>query len=259
MLFSVMSWSCTDTSTQSPALTASNAPSPTATGRPSPSPTPTLPPSPTPSPTPTPLPELAPGDAVVVGGTVRTRSKPSSASEQVGTLEDLERVTVVEKVQGENWLVGSQTWLASLPSWASAWFRLEDGSYVYGPFVFILDEGEVSPLASATEGSEKWIDVDLSEQIARAMVGEEAVFTAAISSGAPPFETPTGTLAIEPDGRIAVERMTATQAGYESDQARYDVERVLFTQYSIVQAMPSISITGVRTPCLVIAGRVTDA
>ena len=28
-----------------------------------------------------------------------------------------------------------------------------------------------------------------------------------------------------------MERMTATQAGYESDQARYDVERVLFTQY----------------------------
>ena len=33
------------------------------------------------------------------------------------------------------------------------------------------------------------------------------------------------------DGRLAVERMTASQAGYAPQQARYDVERVLFTQY----------------------------
>jgi lipoprotein-anchoring transpeptidase ErfK/SrfK len=40
-----------------------------------------------------------------------------------------------------------------------------------------------------------------------------------------------GSMAIEPDGRIAVVRMTASQAGYDEQQATYDVERVLFTQY----------------------------
>jgi hypothetical protein len=52
-----------------------------------------------------------------------------------------------------------------------------------------------------------------------------------MSSGQAPFKTPVGNFAVEPDGRIAVERMTATQAGYDPAQAQYDVERVLFTQY----------------------------
>jgi lipoprotein-anchoring transpeptidase ErfK/SrfK len=57
------------------------------------------------------------------------------------------------------------------------------------------------------------------------------VFTAPISSGEAAFPTPQGSFAIEPDGRIAVERMTASQAGYDPGQAQYNVERVLFTQY----------------------------
>src|SRR5690606_26902096 len=176
-------------------------------------------------------PELLPGDAIIVGGVVRTRVEPSTQSEQAGSLADLERVTIVERVQGENWLLGSQTWLSSTPPWASEWFKLDNGTYVYGPFVFILGEGEVSPLAPVPEGVEKWIDVDISEQVARAMVGDQAVFTAPISSGEPRFPTPMGSMRIEPDGRIAVVRMTASQAGYDPSQATYDVERVLFTQY----------------------------
>jgi lipoprotein-anchoring transpeptidase ErfK/SrfK len=197
-----------------------------------PSPTPTLaPPTPTPAPEPTATPALAAGEAIVIGGVVRTRSEPSSRSSQVGSLSDLERVDIAARVAGENWLVGSQTWVSSVPAWATEWFQLADGSYVYGAFVFILGEGEVSPLAAVPDGVEKWIDVDVTQQVARAMVGDEAVFTAPISSGAAPFETPLGSFAVEPDGRIAVERMTASQAGYDPSQARYDVERVLFTQY----------------------------
>ena len=185
----------------------------------------------TPPPTATPLPELSAGDAVIVGGVVRTRAEPSTQSQQAGSLADLDKVTIVNRVQGENWLLGTQTWLSGTPSWATEWFQLEDGAYVYGPFVFILAEGETSPLTPVAEGVEKWIDVDVSEQRARAMVGDEAVFTAPISSGESRFPTPMGSVAIEPDGRIAVERMTASQAGYDQQQATYDVERVLFTQY----------------------------
>ena len=188
-------------------------------------------PTPVSSPAPTPTPQLNAGEAMIVGGLVRTRTEPSSQSKQAGTLEDLQRVKIVRRVAGENWLVGDQTWLSASPDWASEWFELEDGSYVFGAFVFILAEGEISPTAPAPEGEERWIDIDLSEQVARAMVGDRVVFEAPITSGQAPFETPKGSLAIEPDGRIAVEKMTASQAGYAEEVAQYDVERVLFTQY----------------------------
>jgi lipoprotein-anchoring transpeptidase ErfK/SrfK len=162
---------------------------------------------------------------------VRTRADPSTTAENLGTIRDLAKVSITAAVRGENWLVGSQTWVSSVPDWSSEWYQLGDGSFVYGPFVFVLAEGEISPLTPAPQGQEKWIDVNLSEQRARAMVGGEAVFVAPISSGAPPFGTPIGSFAVQRDGRIAVERMTAAQAGYQAGQAQYDVERVLFTQY----------------------------
>lgn len=204
-----------------------------------PTPTPTTPPTstplpptatPAPTPLPSPRPELGPGVSTVVGGVVRTRADPSTTRPPVGVLQDGEQVQVVARVQGENWLVGRQTWVASVPAWASEWLQLDDGTYVYGAFVFTLLPEETSPLLDPG-AEEKWIDIDLSEQTVRAMVGERAVHVAPATTGAPGFETPRGTHYIEPDGRIAVERMTASQAGYEPSQARYDVERVLFTQY----------------------------
>jgi lipoprotein-anchoring transpeptidase ErfK/SrfK len=162
---------------------------------------------------------------------VRTRVEPSTQAEQAGSIADLTTVTLGQRVEGENWLLGTQTWLTSTPSWAAEWFQLNDGSYVYGPFVFVLADGETSPLAPVPEGVEKWIDVNLTTQTARAMVGDEARFTAAVSSGDPQFPTPQGSFIVQPDGRVAVVRMTASQAGFDASQATYDVERVLFTQY----------------------------
>jgi len=204
-------------------------PTPTPTLVPTDIPTP-LPPTPTPEPTPTSVPQLQVGDAIIVGGEVRTRPEPSTRNIALGALPDQEPVAVVAVVQGENWLVGEQTWVSASPPWASEWFQLEDGSFVYGAFVFQLREGETSPWLDFGE-QEKWIDVSLSEQTVRAMVGEQPVHVAQATTGAPGFETPRGTHYVEPDGRIAVERMTASQAGYNPSQARYDVERVLFTQY----------------------------
>jgi hypothetical protein len=204
-----------------------------------PTPTPTLvptqiptpePPTLTPEPSPTPIPRLQAGSAIVVGGEVRTRPDPSTHNIPIGSLPDQEPVLIAAVVQGENWLVGEQTWVSESPPWASEWLQLADGSYVFGAFVFQLVEGETSPLLDSG-GEEKWIDVNVSEQTARAMVGEQAVHLAGVTTGAPGFETPLGTHYIEPDGRVVLERMTASQAGYDPSQARYDVERVLFTQY----------------------------
>ena len=204
---------------------------PTSTPTPVPTQIPTpVPPTLTPEPSLTPVPQLQAGSAIVVGGEVRTRPDPSTRNIPIGALPDQEPVRIAAVVQGENWLVGEQTWVSVSPPWASEWLQIEDGSYVYGAFVFQLREGEASPLLDFG-GEEKWIDVNLSEQTARAMVGERAVHVAAATSGAPGFETPRGTRYIEPDGRVVLERMTASQAGYDPSQARYDVERVLFTQY----------------------------
>jgi hypothetical protein len=202
---------------------------PTPTLAPTEIPTP-VPPTPTPEPSPTPAPQLQAGAAIVVGGEVRTRPEPSTRNIPIGTLQDQEPVRIAAAVQGENWLVGEQTWVSASPSWASEWLQLDDGNYVYGAFVFQLLEGETSPLLDFGE-EERWIDVSLSEQTVRAMVGEQVVHVAAATTGAPGFETPRGTHYIEPDGRIVLERMTASQAGYNPSQASYDVERVLFTQY----------------------------
>jgi len=191
-----------------------------------------LEPSPAPSsfPTFTPTPVLAPNVAIVVGGDLRARAAASTQSPVVRTLRDLERVQIDGAVEGEDWLLGAQTWPSTIPPWTRLWFRLTDGTFVYAAFVFVLQPGEASPLDDARV-DEKWIDVNVTTQTATAMVGELAVYAAPVSTGEQRFPTPLGSHRIEPDGRLAVERMTASQAGYNLAQASYDVERVLFTQY----------------------------
>jgi hypothetical protein len=200
---------------------------PTAT----PSPTITLTPAPatrTPFPTLTPTPEIRANEAIVVGGDLHVRAGATTQSEVIGDLPDKTVVVIDRAERGENWLVGSQTWVASPPDWTTTWFRLTDGSYVYAAFVFILQPGEASPLIDPA-GQEKWIDVNTTTQEARAMLGTTPVYTAPVSTGSPQFPSPPGTHRI--GYRTAVERMTASQAGYTPQQATYDVERVLFTQY----------------------------
>jgi len=173
---------------------------------------------------------LAPGTSIIIGGEVRLRGDPSTASAATGTLYDGAPVKVVGVVKGENWLVGSQTWVSSTPSWATDWLQLDDGSFVYSAFVFTLGPDETPPQAD-TGGAEKWIDVNVSNQTVSAMVGDKAVHVALASTGSSDFPTPLGTHHIEPDGRVVLVDMTASQAGYSPAQAQYDVKRVLFAQY----------------------------
>jgi hypothetical protein len=199
-------------------------PPPTATAVPEPTPTEAPPPPPSTRPA------LTPGMSIVVGGELRTRGDPSTAGQVTGVVQDGQQVNVVAVVQGENWLVGSQTWVSTTPAWASEWLQLDNGSYVYGAFIFRLAADEESPLLD-TGGKEKWIDVNLTQQTVTAMVGDQAIYIALATTGSPSFPTPKGTHYIEPDGRIVLEKMTASQAGYTPGQAQYDVERVLFVQY----------------------------
>jgi hypothetical protein len=181
-------------------------------------------------PTFTPTPVLEVGAAIVVGGDLRVRAAPSTAGPELKTIKDLTRVQIDAAVQGENVLVGSQTWVSTIPEWTRTWFKLTDGSFVYSAFIFILQPGETSPLADP-QGQEKWVDVNVTTQTATAMVGDKPVYVAPVSTGQPAFPSPLGSHRIEPDGRLPVEKMTATQAGYAPGEAQYSVERVLFTQY----------------------------
>jgi hypothetical protein len=188
------------------------------------------PPERTPTPTATPTPEISAGTAIVVGGDLRVRGAASTRAPLVKTLKDHAAVVIDAPVAGDDVLVGSQTWVTSPPPWTKTWFRLTDGTFVYSAFVFILQPGEASPLADPGT-QERWIDVNVTAQTASAMIGDRAIYTAPVSTGSPQFPSPVGSHRIEPDGRLAVERMTATQAGYNPQQAQYDVENVLFTQY----------------------------
>ncbi len=193
---------------------------------------PAPPPEDTPVPTQPPAPQLqiTAGASIVIGGPVRLRGDPSTANAETGTLYDGQSVRIVATVKGENWLVGSQTWLSSIPDWTTDWYQLDDGSFVYSAFVFTLLPDETSPTRNPG-GAEKWIDVNLTNQTVSAMIGNQAIHIALASTGSADFPTPAGTHYIEPDGRVPLIDMTASQAGYSPQQATYNVERVLFTQY----------------------------
>jgi hypothetical protein len=196
----------------------------------------TVPPAPTPEDTPVPTPptavppQITAGASIVIGGPVRLRGDPSTTNPETGTLYDGQSVRIAATVKGENWLVGSQTWLSSIPDWTTDWYQLDDGSFVYSAFVFTLRPDETSPTLNPG-GAEKWIDVNLTNQTVSAMVGDQAIHIALASTGSADFPTPAGPHRIEPDGRVALVDMTASQAGYSPAQATYNVERVLFTQY----------------------------
>ena len=194
--------------------------------------TPAPPPEDTPVPTqpPAPQPQITAGTSIIIGGPVRLRGDASTANPETGTLYDGQSVRIAAAVKGENWLVGSQTWLSSIPGWTTDWYQLDDGSFVYGAFVFTLGPDEMSPTRDPG-GAEKWIDVNLTNQTVSAMIGDQAIHIAPASTGSADFPTPAGTHYIEPDGRVPLIDMTASQAGYSPQQATYNVERVLFTQY----------------------------
>jgi hypothetical protein len=194
--------------------------------------TPLPPPEDTPVPTqaPPPQPQITAGTSIVIGGPVRLRGDPSTANAETGTLYDGQSVRIAATVKGENWLVGSQTWLSSIPDWTTDWYQLDDGNFVYAAFVFTLRPDEMSPTRDPG-GAEKWIDVNLTNQTVSAMIGDQAIHVALASTGSADFPTPSGTHYIEPDGRVTLVDMTASQAGYSPQQATYNVERVLFTQY----------------------------
>lgn len=209
-------------------LTPSPTPSPTPTPTPTRTPTP-LPPTRTPAPTParTAVPEPTRGAAFAMGDGVAVREQPTTHSPVVRYLSNLQEVELLGAVKGERWIVGDQTWPMAYQSWTDTWYRV-DGGYVYSAFIFVPRPGEASPFIRTGPRS---LHVDLRTQTLRAFVGDQVVYTAAVTTGKDGYETPRGRFTVGAWGRVANERMTSSQAGIDNPEERYDVRNVLYTQY----------------------------
>ena len=210
--------------------TAVLSPTPIATDSPTPEPTPAE--QTTPVPTSAAVPPLPPVehlDALALGGGTPVRSAPSMVDgETVATLADQQPIVIQRELRGQRWVVGDQTWAMAIQDWSNLWYQI-DGGYVYAGFVYIPRPGELDSLADTS--AERWIDIDLTTQTARAMIGDRVVHTVLITSGKPGFETPAGEHTIESWGRKFNETMTSAQAGIKDAADQYNVRNVLYTQY----------------------------
>lgn len=73
---------------------------------------------------------------------------------------------------------------------------------------------------------ERWVLIDLASQTATAMIGDQALYTALVTSGKDGWETPRGTFYV--GYRVANETMTSASIGAEE---YYVLKDVLYTQY----------------------------
>jgi hypothetical protein len=157
----------------------------------------------------------------VAGLAVHRRDAPNRARPSVGLLQAGEPVRVVRWVSGE-----------AVEPHNDTWAELADGTFVYA--TTLRRAGDMTspapPAAAPTVG--RWIDVNLTEQIATAYDGQTVVRTALISSGRPGWETPQGTLRVlrrvecdTMDSAMLIGRVTTGVV------TRCKVEHVRYVQY----------------------------
>jgi lipoprotein-anchoring transpeptidase ErfK/SrfK len=157
----------------------------------------------------------------IAGQDVNRRIAPNRSQPPVGQLKAGTPVDVVSWVSGEE-----------VESHNDTWAELSDGTYVFSTSLRrnpIGDEPEL-PADAPTEG--RWIDVNLSQQIATAYEGRTAVRTALISSGRPGWETPTGTFPVlRRTEKDTMDGATLVGQGPNGAGASYKVENVRYVQY----------------------------
>lgn len=215
------------TASSTPAVTPTPSPSPTPAATPSPSPSPTASPSPRPTPSPAPIDTLTDGThGYVVTSSAVVQAEPNTTSTVVAHLHYQQQLVLHATVRGERYVVGDQTWAMATQDWSNKWYQV-DGGYVYSAWVWLPRPGEILP--SQLGPGAHWIDVNLATQTARLMVGNQAVYSAGITSGKDGYETPQGNWTIQ--YQVLNETMTSAQAGINDPAQFYDVKHVLFTQY----------------------------
>jgi lipoprotein-anchoring transpeptidase ErfK/SrfK len=94
------------------------------------------------------------------------------------------------------------------------------------PTVPVVPEPDPPAIPGPEIVGERWILVDLASQTTTAMIGDQALYTALVTTGTDGWETPVGTWHI--NYRVENETMTSESIGAEE---YYVLEDVLYTQY----------------------------
>lgn len=144
---------------------------------------------------------------------VNVRAGPSTTSTIINVLPAGTRITVVDEIPGEQVLADNVVW-----------FRTSTGGYVYSGYT-AADNG----ISNAT-ATGRWIEIDRTQQIARAYENGRVVYTAPMVVGIPAFPTPVGSFTVL--RRVLDETMDSRTIGIPlSSPLGYYVPHVLYTQY----------------------------
>jgi lipoprotein-anchoring transpeptidase ErfK/SrfK len=149
------------------------------------------------------------------------RWAPERGGTPVRELMPGEPVVVVDWVAGEEVEKNNNTWA-----------KLADGTYVFSTLLKRAPLAEPPALPADAPDVGRWIDVNLTEQVAVAYEGRTAVRMALISTGRPGWDTPTGHFTI--GRRMAKDTMdgsTLVGQGPNGTGATYKVEDVKHVQY----------------------------
>ena len=150
---------------------------------------------------------------------INLRAEPSTTSATVGVVPRRSPVTVARWVSG-------QEVLPDQPSWA----QLADGVYIYSALLRPAAIDVAPRLPAGAPASGRWIDANLTHQVAIAYEGRTPVYQARFCSGRPSWETTTGTLRVL--WRVEKETMdSSTLMGLDAARASYRVEDIKWTQY----------------------------
>lgn len=152
---------------------------------------------------------------VVGSGNPNVRSAPSTSAPIVGTLTTGSPIVIQAWVHGQMVEGVNETWGEIAP-----------GRYVYS--ANLLKPKPSSPPPAPQTFAGHWIDVNLTQQIITAYSGSTPAFWAVMSSGAPGWETVTGTYRIL--RRVPNETMSSATLRV-SVEVPYDLPNVLYTQY----------------------------
>ena len=146
---------------------------------------------------------------------VNVRQSPSTSSPILGEISAGSDIVVV------GWAIGER-----VAGVNDVWAQMSGGGYVYSKS---LSKGDVSaPESPGAPTTGRWIDVNLTEQVMTAYEGDAATFSAAVSTGTPGWETPTGVFPIT--RRVANETMDSNSLAVGVSEA-YRLDNVLWTQY----------------------------
>ena len=157
----------------------------------------------------------------VAGQEVNRRSEPNRSKPPVGTLTPGSPVEVVRWVSGEQ-----------VEPRNDAWAELSDGSYVYSTSLRRTGDVSPTPLPANAPTTGKWVDVNLTQQIATAYDGTTPRRSALVSAGQPGWPTPTGVFPVL--RRLETDTMDGTTLvgqGPDGAGSDYKVENVRYVQY----------------------------